>query len=520
MNRVWLLVWVASLSLLAQPPVVQEAPLRAHLSFLADDQLEGRGTGSRGGRLAVRYLEAQLQALGLQPANGDSFVQAVKMVGTRTLPTTKLEFAGPAGAIPLSVEADYVAGSGVAVPALGVDAPFLFVGHGISLGDRDDFKGMDVRGKILVAMVGDRPDQKEGCCTPGHLAGRWGYKLAEARRRGAAGILLIHDAVRAGYDWSVVRAGWTTERFQLDPAAPGAGLQGWLSNTAARKLFQAAGMDLDALSRQADEKLFQPISMAGLRLRGTVNSAVRHFEDMNVAGILPGTDPVLAKELVIYSAHWDHLGLDTVSGKYFNGAVDNASGCAGVLAIAQALAGKPSSRSQMFLFPCAEEHGLLGTEAFLAHPLWPIDRIAAAINLESLNFAGPTRDIGLAGSEGSTLHDLAVEVAKGMGLSVTPTRPDPSGLFFRSDHFPFIKAGVPAFSPGFSLDGGWDFQDMKDAAKAKGYVAKQYHKPADRYDPTWDLRGMLQQTQFTLNLGQVLSERPNRPQWKIGPFVW
>lgn len=520
MKREWLLALVASMSLVAQRPTVQEAPLRAHLSFLADDLLEGRGPGSRGGRLAVRYLEAQLQALGMVPANGDSFVQAVKMVGSRTLPATKLEFSGPGGAIPMLVETDYVAGSGAAIPALRVDAPFLFVGHGISQGTRDDFKGLDVRGKILVAMVGDRSEQKDSCCTPGHLAGRWGYKLAEARRRGAAGMLLIHDSIRAGYDWSVVRAGWTTERFQLDPAAPGAGLQGWLTNAAARKLFQAAGLDFDALSRRADENSFQPVPMVGLRLRGTVHSAVRHFEDMNVAGVLPGTDPVLAKELVIYSAHWDHLGLDAASGKCFNGAVDNASGCAGVLAIAQALAGKPSRRSQMFLFPCAEEQGLLGTEAFLAHPLWPIDRIVAAINLESLNFAGPTRDIGLAGSEGSTLYEVAVEVAKDMGLAVTPPRPDPSGLFFRSDHFPFIKAGVPAFSPGFSLDGGWDFQDVKDAAKAKGYVAKQYHKPADRYDPAWDLRGMLQQTQFTLNLGQALSERPDRPHWKTGPFVW
>ena len=520
MIRIWFLALAVSMGLVAQRPLAKETTLRAHLSFLADDLMEGRGTGARGGRLAARYLEAQLQALGLQPAQGQSFCQSVKMAGIRTLPTTHLTLSGPKGRIPFSAGTDFVAGSGALVSALNIDAPLVFVGHGITLGGRDDFKGVDVRGKILVAMVGDRPEQAQGCCTPGHLAGRWRYKLGEARRRGAVGILLIHDTVRAAYDWSVVQAGWVSERFDLEPVEPGAGLQGWVSNALAKALFSASGLDFEALSRQADGLDFHPIPMAGLRIQGTVHSALRTFEDKNVVGILPGTDPVLAKEVVVYSAHWDHLGWEPTTGKIYNGAVDNASGCAGVLAIAQAVAGKPSPRSQMFFFPCGEEQGLLGAEAFVAHPLWPLEKIVAVLNLESLNFAGRTWDIGLAGSEASTLFDLAAGVAKGMGLAVVSDRPDPAGLFFRSDHFPFVKAGVPAFSPGFSLDGGWDFQEATGAAKAKAYVVQQYHKPADRYDPGWDLRGMLQQIQFTLLLGQELCERPDRPTWKTGPQKW
>ncbi len=505
-----------SAALAAQAPVAQEAPLRAHMAFLADDLLEGRGPGTRGGRLAARYLEAQLQALGLRPAFGTSFLQPVKLLGIRTLSAgTHLSFLGPGGELDFKWDQDFLVGSGAPVSELKLDAPLLFVGHGITLGDRDDFKDMDVQGKILVALVGDRPGEAPDWGGPGHFKGRWTAKLDEARRRGAAGILLIHMPARAGYGWDVVRSGWTSERFQRDPAPAKAGLQGWITEGAARKLFSASGLDFDRLCQAANGRDFRPIAL-GVRLKGTLRSALRRFEDLNVAGVLPGTDPALQKELIIYSAHWDHLGVEPTTGRIFHGAVDNASGCAGVLALAQALRPQALRRSQMFLFTCAEEPGLLGAEAFVAASPWPLEQILAVLNLESLNFAGPTRNIGLAGSERSSLADQAQRIAREMGLTVAPSRSDSAGLAFRADHFAFVKAGIPAFSPGFSLDGGWDFLDPQQGNLAKTFLARHYHRPSDIYAPSWDLRGMLQQVQFVLNLGLSLSlaNSPERPVWK------
>jgi len=516
MFREFIVASAASWALLAQAPRVEEAQLRAHLPFLADDLLEGRGPGQRGGRLAVLYLETQLKALGLRPALGSSFLQPVKLLGMKNLVSkSALTFTGPAGPIPLQYTRDILLGSAAPLAQLRIDAPMLFVGHGITYEDRDDFKGIDVRGKVLLALVGDWPGQGEDYSSPSHFVGRWTYKLAEARRRGAAGILLIHSAGRVGYDWDVVQAGWGTERFYPDPPPEGAALQGWLSEEASRALFKASGLDFEALRLAADAPEFRPIPLP-IYLKGVVNSEVRRFEDMNVAGVLPGTDPVLGQELLIYSAHWDHLGIDPASGKIFNGAVDNASGCAGLLAIAHALQHHPSKRSQMFLFTCAEEPGLYGAEAFVAAPPWPLEKIVADLNLESLNFAGPTRDIGLSGAEHSSLFESAARCAREEGLSVTPAKANPAKLFFRADHFAFTKVGVPAFSPGFSLTGGWDFPDPAQADLAKSFAESRYHKPTDTYDPGWNLGGMLQQVQFTLNLGQVLANDPERPTWKGG----
>jgi Zn-dependent M28 family amino/carboxypeptidase len=504
-------------NLFAQVPSVPEAPLRAHLAFLADDLMEGRGTGQRGGRLAARYLETQLQVLGLKPGFGNAYLQPVKFLGIRTLPErTRLTFQTPAGDLGLQWDQDYLVGSGLPNPEIPVDAPMVFVGHGITMDGQDDFKGLDVKGKVLLVLVGTHTGTAALPGSPGQFAGRWSYKIAEARRRGAAGVLLIHTTDRAGYDWTVVRSGWIGERFHLDPADPDSPLQGWITESAARRLFQASGQNFEALSVAAQNRDFRPVPLA-TRLKGSLTSAVRRFEDMNVAGLLPGTDPGLADEVVVYSAHWDHLGLDPASGTIFRGAVDNASGCAGVLAIAQVLATHPGRRSQLFLFTCAEEPGLLGAEAFLAANPDLRKRIVADLNLESLNFAGPTRDIGLAGSEASTLHDEALRTAQALGLTVTPPAPDPTGLLFRADHFAFVKAGIPAFSPGFSLSGGWDYLDPAQGARAKAFVVRGYHQPADAYDPTWDLRGMLQQVQFALTLGCNLADASERPRWKQAP---
>lgn len=508
-----------------QAATVQEAPLRAHLAFLSSDLLEGRGTGQRGGDLTVSYLETQALAVGLKPANGNSYRQSVRIAGVKALPQES-SVALVAGGKPLALAfgKDWVWAPGDAQADHNLDAELVFVGYGIAApeeGGWDDYKGMDVKGKVLVMLVNDpAPTTAE----PNRFAGkgltyygRWTYKFEEAARRGAAGVLLVHTDASASYGWGVVHNSWTAERFQLADADLGSGMQGWVTDATARALFAAAGQDLDKLRTAAEDKSFKPVTLDA-RLQGQEKAAVRTLEQFNVAGIVPGTDPKLKNEVVIYSAHWDHLGKQESSDKpggdtIYNGAVDNASGTAGLLAMAQEAARHPAKRSQMFLWVAAEEQGLLGSAAYAAKPLWPLDKTAAALNLDSLNFVGAARDIGVQGSERSSLAATAATVAKAMQLNVAAARPDLGGGYFRSDHFSFAKAGVPAFS----ISGGRDWVTNKDAndAKQKAYGAR-YHQANDEYDASWDLAGMVQQAQFTLNLGRAVADAPAMPAWKAG----
>ncbi|GLH67748.1 M28 family peptidase [Geothrix edaphica] len=520
---------LAAIPLLAQaPPPVQEGPLRAHLAFLADDLLEGRGTGQRGAELTVRYLETELQALGLRPANGASYRQSVPLRGLRTLTgRSTISFMGGGACATPAFGTEIVYGSGVAKPEQAFDAPVVFAGFGIhSPGDRwDDFKGLDLKGKVLLVLVNEpAPTAEEPGLFDGpdlSYSGRWTYKFEEAARQGAAGILLVHTTPSASYGWPVVRNGWDAERFQLAQGPEGTPLQGWVTEALARALVKQGGQDLDALRARALRRDFRPVAL-DLRLKGTLASAVRTVEQANVAGVVPGSDPVLKDEVVIYSAHWDHLGrgaapaVDGHPGSegdgIYNGAVDNASGCAALLAMAQAARHAPAKRSQMFLFVCGEEQGLLGSKAYAAAPLWPLAKTAADLNLDSLNFVAPTRDIGLPFANRSTLGDLGLAVARAAGLTVAPPRADTGGGYFRSDHYSFVQAGVPALSVG----GGRDYQGADPAAlkaKAAAY-GKRYHQVTDEYDPTWDLRGMVQQAQFTFDLGQAVANAPTKPTFK------
>ena len=507
----------------AVPAVVQEAPLRAHLAFLSSDALEGRGTGQRGGELTVTYLETQAMAAGLLPANKGSYRQSVRIAGVKAQPQeSSVSLAAGGKPLALSFAKDWVWAPGDARAVHDMDAELLFVGYGITApeeGGWDDYKGADVKGKVLVMLVNDpAPTSAEPARFNGKgltYYGRWTYKFEEAARRGAAGVLLIHTDASASYGWSVVQNSWTAERFQLADADLGTGMQGWMTDAAARTLFSAAGQDLDQLRAAAEDKSFKPV-LLNARVQGQAKAAVRTLEQFNVAGIVPGTDPKLKDELVIYSAHWDHLGMqgDPAKGDViFNGAVDNASGSAGLLAMAQEAVRHPAKRSQMFLWVAAEEQGLLGSAAYAARPLWPLNKTAAALNLDSLNFVGAVKDIGVQGSERSSLGLLAASTAKAMGLTVAEARPDLSGGYFRSDHFSFAKAGVPAFS----ISGGHDWVKDKAAsdAKRKAYGAR-YHQAGDEYDPNWDLSGMVQQAQYTLNLGRMVADAPAMPAWKPG----
>lgn len=512
-----------SLCLAGQPPsTFQEAPIRAHIAFLADGLLEGRGTGQRGGALAVRYLETQLQALGAHPAFGTCYRQPVDLVGIQTRHEgSALEVRGAAGGEPWrlqpSQEVSYL--SGLPLERQNLAGDLVFVGYGIREGARNDFKDADLRGKILIALAGPAPEGRTGSCEPRHQAGRWTVKFAQAKAAGALGLLIIHRTPDAGYGWEVVTAGWDAERFQL-ASRPGCALQGWLSETAGRRLLQRAGTTLEDLATAAATPAFRPRPL-GLQMRGILQSRVRRVQDHNVAGLIPGTDPRLAAETVVLSAHWDHLGRDEVTGIIRPGAVDNATGCAGVLSLGRHLAAHPLARSVLLLFPAAEEQGLLGAEAYVAAPAVPLERTVAVLNLESLNTAGPTRDIGLGGAQGSSLQERAEAAARAVGLRATLPSEDPQGLFFRADHFAFVRAGVPGFSPGFSLDGGWDYLEPSAAGRARRFLAEGYHRPADRYEEAWDLRGLLQQLDFLLHLTRDLGNHPERPAWKHGhrPFL-
>ncbi|CAN7614517.1 M28 family peptidase [Massilia sp. LjRoot122] len=508
----------------AQAATVKEAPLRAHLAFLSSDAVEGRGTGQRGGELTVTYLETQAAAAGLLPVNNGSFRQPVKIAGVRSLPQ-KSNIALVAGGkkLPLQFGTDWVWGPGDAKADHALDAEMVFVGYGINAPEEgwDDFKGQDFKGKVLVMMVNDpKPTAAEPKRFNGDgltYYGRWTYKLEEAARQGAAGVLLIHTDASASYGWSVVQNSWASaERFQLAEGKLGTGLQGWMTDATARKLFAAGGQDLDKLRAAAEEKGFKPVALKA-RVKGQARAEVRTLNEFNVAGIVPGTDPALKDELVVYSAHWDHMGKQGTEGDtIFNGAVDNASGTAALLAMAQEAVRNPAKRSQMFLWVAAEEQGLLGSAAYAAKPLWPIEKTVANLNLDSLNFVGLVKDVNTPGSERTDLGAMAAATAQSMGLSIAPAKPDLGGGYFRSDHFSFAKAGVPAFSVGAGH--GWVKDVEASNAKQQAYRAR-YHQVTDEYDPSWDLSGMVQQAQFTLNLGRMVADAPKAPAWKEGdPF--
>lgn len=500
-------------------PSVDGKVIESHVRFLSSDLLEGRGTGERGGALTVSYLETQCRLLGLEPLNGKSYVQAVRIAGLKTKNSSQLSFMGKTAWAP-QFGSEIVYGTNVVNPKAVIDAPVIFVGYGITSPEEkwDDFKGIDVKGKIIVVMVND---PKPLATDPNRFGGkaltyfgRWTYKFEEARKRGAAGILLIHTDESATYPWSVVENGWNKERAQVIFGTP---LQGWMTNATASSLFKMAGLDLNKERLKAERKDFQPVPLK-LSLQGSIESEVREFDQYNVGGIVSGTDPLLSNEAIVYSAHWDHLGKNQAlvdSGKdgIYNGAVDNATGTASLLAMASVAKRFPSRRSQIFLWVCAEEQGLIGSAYYAQHPLWPLDKTVANLNLDSTNYLGPTSDIGSRGSEKSSLGATAEQAAKEMGLTITPAEPDLNGSYFRSDHFNFAKAGVPAFSveKGKIYLGG-QAEEKKKLAEA--YGANDYHQVTDEITPAWDFEGTAQQAEYTLRLGWLIGQASTVPRRK------
>ena len=521
---------ISSPPVLAQNAQISEPVMRAHLSFLADDLLEGRGTGQRGGDLTVRYLETQLSLMGLQPLASDQvsgYRQSVPIVGSKTMPESSVSFEIYGQTYTPHLGSDIVFGSSGGKADVMFDAPVVFVGYGVRAPEErwDDFKGTDLKGKLLVMMVNDpQPTADEPNRFGGKALtyyGRWTYKFEEAARQGAAGVLLIHTTPSATYAWNVPQTSFSHERFSL--ANNGNALEGWMQDSVAQQLFSRAGANLDQLRARAETRDFAPVvlnAVAHVKLK----SQIRHVEQFNVLGMVPGTDATLTSQAVVYSAHWDHLGIETHpdgSTHIWNGAVDNASGAAALLAMAQVAVAHPARRTQIFLWPAAEEQYLLGSAAYVNNPPWPLAKTAADLNLDSMNFVGKTRDIGIEGSERSSLHASALHVAKKMGLQIATAAPDLGGAFFRADHFNFARFGIPAFNVGsavFSGDGHFDFveQDHTNAsAKMLGFK-NDYHTERDKYHADWDLSGMQQQAQFTLNLGYEIANAKTMPVWNKG----
>lgn len=513
----------------ATPSAINEATLKAHIKFLSDDLLEGRGTGARGGELAAKYIAAQLEALGAKGAAADgSFFQPVSLVGVKADPNTTLTISGASGNETFKFADDFVAFTGAQTESVDVDTDLVFVGYGINAPEQkwNDYKGPDTdyRGKILVMLVNDPPATSAEPNLFGGKAltyyGRWTYKYEEAARRGAAGVILLHTDESAGYPWGVVRTSNGSWRFDIARAegdnTPFLQFRSWVTDDAAHRLMKLAGQDLDTLRAKAATRDFQPVKL-GLKGNLNLKSEVKRLTAPNVVGSLEGSDPQLRSEYVVYTAHWDHLGIgapnkngDTI----YNGAQDNATGVACVLAIAESIARMPQrpKRSSLFLFTTGEEQGLLGAEWYSKHSLVPLEKTAANVNLDSMNVLGPTHDFIPLGAERSTLKGIVEAVARNMGLRVSPDARPEQGSFYRSDHFPFAKVGVPSIS----LKEGNDFVGRSKEwgeEQFKAYNTAHYHQPSDEFRDSWDFHGMIQEAEIGLAIGRMISDAPEKPRF-------
>ncbi|MGH8446368.1 MAG: M28 family metallopeptidase [Solimonas sp.] len=504
----------------------------AHIRVLASDAFEGRLPGTPGEDKTVRYLTEQFKALGLAPGNPDgTYVQEVPLVGISGTPA--MQFKVGRKSIKLEPKHDFVATTQRFVPEVSVkDSDVVFVGYGVQAPeyDWDDYKGLDVRGKTLVMLINDPavPDPND----PSKLDvnyfkgpamtyyGRWTYKYEMASKLGAAAAIIVHETVPASYPWEVVEHSWGGEQFSLAAADKNMGrvpVQSWITLDKAQELFSAAGYDFDTLKKKALSRDFKPVPLKA-RASFTIHNKVREVQSHNVIARLPGSDPALAAESIVYTAHWDHLGRDdSLPDPIFNGAADNASGTAGLLAIARAYKALPQApkRSVLFLAVTAEEQGLLGSQHYATHPLYPLTKTLADFNMDVLNTMGPTRDVQLIGNGQNTLEDVYTDIAARHGRTVKPDTDTPKGFYYRSDQFEFAKRGVPALYPKVGEDvigkpAGYG------AAKRAEYTANDYHKPSDEVKPDWDLGGAALDAQLLFETGYAVANSATWPVWKDG----
>ena len=516
----------------AQLPKVDPAKILDHIKVLSADDMQGRAPGTAGEDKAVEYIESQFKAIGLQPGNPDgTYIQKVPLVGITGTDRQPLTFTKGAQHLTLKWKDDVVAWSKHMTPLASVqDSDVVFAGYGVEAPEYNwnDFKDVDVKGKTIVVLVNDpqipdpsNPAQLDPKMFNGRAMtyyGRWTYKFEEGAHKGAAAVLIVHDTATAGYGFPVVQ-GNLGEKFSLaspDKNMSAATIEGWITTDAAKKLLALSGQDLDVLKKQALSRDFKPVPL-GVTASMTIGNAMRTVDSRNVVAKLEGSDPALKDEYVIYSAHWDHLGVgEPVKGdKIYNGALDNASGVGTVLEIARALKqAPPAKRSFLFLMVTAEEQGLLGSEYYSLNPLYPLKKTAANINVDEINPWGRTRDIAVIGLGASDLDDYLRAAAQEQGRTLTGDPEPEKGFYYRSDHFNFAKQGVPALDPNW----GSTYVERPDWVKKKKdeWDDHVYHSPQDEVQADWDLSGAVEDAQAFIAVGYRIANAATLPEWKPG----
>jgi Zn-dependent M28 family amino/carboxypeptidase len=516
---------MAALLLAAQPGSISPERIREDVKYLSSDALEGRGVGQKGGELATAYLARQFAQAGAKPA-GDSgtYFQKVPLVGVETQPGSELSAGAGSRNVDFRLLDDFVGVNQQQQPSASFEGQAVFVGHGITAPEWkwDDFKGVDVSGKILLLFTNE-PTSTDPKFFDGRALtyyGRWTYKYEEGLRRGAKGVIIIHTRPTAGYGWEVVRSSWGRESpyVKLAPDEKALALAGWVSREAGEKLLGLAGKTVDELLAASEKPGFKPIDL-GIRIRGRMISKIRDLDTRNVAAMVPGSDPKLKDEVVVYTAHWDHLGMGTpVNGDaIYNGAIDNATGCGILLELARAWAAMPHKprRSALFLSVTAEEGGLKGSEYYARHPLVAAAKTAIDLNYDAVYPWGRAKEIVISGAERTSVLPVAENVAKRLNLAIKPDAQPEQGHYFRSDHFSFAHAGIPAFSIGLGTEfygkpAGYGQRMFEE------YNSKHYHQPSDEFQADWDFSGLAQAAQFGFILGTEIANQDKLPDWRVG----
>ena len=518
---------------LDQLPSVDTQAILAHTKVLSSDEYEGRGPGTKGEELTVSYLVDQFKRLGLKPGNTDgTYIQKVPLVGIAPAPASLVLQKGNRR-LTLRWKDDVVAWTKHVADSASLDrSDLVFVGYGIVAPEFnwDDYKGLDVKGKTLVMLVNDppvpdasNPSQLDPKLFGGKAMtyyGRWTYKYEIAARKGAAGVVIVHETGPAGYPFEVVQAK-TTEQFDLvtpDKNMGRVNVEGWITLDQARALMQMAGQDLDMLKKQAATREFEPVPL-GVTASMTIHNTLRTIDSQNVVAKIDGSDPALKDEYVVYTAHWDHLGVgpDVNGDRIYNGAKDNAIGVAGLLELARTFTkvSPAPKRSILFMSVTAEEQGLLGSQYYSVTPIYPLRKTLANINMDGLNVHGRTKDLTLVGYGASDLDDYAGAAAAEQGRVIRPDPETEKGFYYRSDHFNFAKQGVPALDP----DEGTDFigKPAEYGTQVRDdYTEHDYHKPSDVIKPDWDLSGAFEDLQVFFAVGYRVAQASTFPEWKPG----
>src|ERR1700678_3123853 len=498
--------------------------IRWHVRYLSHDLLEGRGTGQRGGDIAAEYIATQFAEFGLKPAGeNDSYLQKVPLVGITTLPETQFTLISKDGpAMNLKPLDEYVAYDQTQQAQSDVDAEIIYVAYGIEAPEYkwDDYKGVDVRGKVLLMLVNEPPSDDPNFFKGKALTyyGRWTYKYEEAARKGAVGVILIHREDMARYPWEVVRNSNSGEKSFLKAEGPALKVSSWVQLDVAKKLAASSGMDLDKMMADARTREFRPVSL-GAKLKAHIVSNVRHFESNNVVAMLPGSNRNLKDEAVVYTAHYDHLGIrpDMPGDNIYNGAADNATGCGILLELARAfsVAKDRPGRSILFAAVTAEEQGLLGSEYLGKHPPIPAGKIALDLNYDDLPPIGSPEEVEVSGAERTTFYPWVQATAKEFRLTIRPDARPEAGHFYRSDHFSLARVGIPSFS----VNEGMKFKGHDEAwgvEQDKEYTEKRYHQPSDEYRPEMDFTADSAMARFGFALGWEAASFPRLVGWQKG----